>query len=219
MSKHIDPSSPNIVAYDSYEEMMADQQQAHDAAVSNITESQRSIPLGGYACNIVHLADLGPIFGAVQSAEEVRAWHELYAGIGDADAARAVLAERGEFDLPMAPGDPARKVWEDDGFATAEEFIDYYVQQHLNSYADGYLFGTWMSNLEPDGELGSAHASVCVPIDRETYLDAKANGGYVSEASAHKISAAMIVVRDELKAREGTTEGEGDDHNTDNSDR
>lgn len=208
MAKHDDGSG--VISYDSFEEMMADQQRAHDEAMKNMVPSQRAIPVGGYACNLTHLKDLGPIFGCIQSVEEVAAWHQLYYGIGDLEEARAVLAVRGEFEPPNHPG--GEDSWKEDGFASAQDAIDDAVGTHLSSWASGYLFGTWLSNMEPRGELGSAHASVCVQISREAWLDAKAHGGYVSMATADEISAAMKVVREEFQAREGATEGEGDDH-------
>lgn len=219
MAKH--DNGGGIISYDSFEEMQADQRRAHEAALKNMTASQRAIPLGGYACNLSNLRDLGPIFGVIQSAEEVRAWHELYCRVGDLAAARAVLAQRGEFDPPSRwpkVGTDLVEVWQEDGFDTAQEFIDYYVAQHVGSWTDGYLFGTWLSNLCPEGELGSAHASVCVPISAEVYADAKAHGGYVHTNSAAEIAEAMRVVAVEQKAREGATEGEGND-DQDNSER
>jgi hypothetical protein len=210
MAKHDDGSG--IIAYDSFEELLEDQQEAHDAAVANTTDSQRTIALGGYACNIAHLNDFGPIFGAVQSVREVEAWHQLYYGIGDPSIAQQVLAERGIFKPPRTLGDPESRAWAEDGFASAQEAIDYYIAQHERSYADGYLFGWWLSNVEPDGELGSNHASVCVPISEEIYRDAAANGGYVSQASAVQISAAMKVLAEEYRVREDhNRQGEGDD--------
>lgn len=209
MAKHDDGSG--IISYDSFDELLEDQRRAHEAAMANMTASQRGIPIGGYACNLSAMDDKDgpPIFGCIQSTAEVRAWHQLYYGIGDLEAARAILAERAEFDPPSRPGEPGS--WKEDGFASAEEAIQDAVLRHVDSWTSGYLFGTWLSAWEPRGEPGSAHASVCVPISREVWLEAKAHGGYVSTASAHEISAAIGFVRAEIQAREGATEGEGDD--------
>lgn len=211
MAKRTEPGS-NIIAYDSFEEMQADQQRAHDAAMENMTESQQVIPLGGYAINLSHLdnPEIGPIYGAIQSVAELVAWHELYAGVGDLDAARAVLAERGVFDPPrtIGSGDPA--TWEEEGHLTAQSWLDYYVTQHVESWVNGYLFGTWFSAIE-EGELGSAHKSVCVETTAEVYQDAQEHGGKISVEHAGEVSAAIRAIRAEHQARKGATEGEGDD--------
>lgn len=214
MAKHDDGSG--VVSYDSFEEMLEDQRRAHEAAMENMTASQRAIPLGGYALNLSHMdgKDGPPIFGCIQSPEEVAAWHRLYYGIGtpaELEAARVVLAERGEFDPPNYPKDPAGEGWKEDGYATGEEAIQTVVTDHIDSWTNGYLFGKWLSAWEPEGELGSAHASVCVEVSERCWLEAKEHGGYISEASAEEVAQAIRVVRAEIKAREGEPEGEGDD--------
>ena len=214
MAKHDDGSG--VVSYDSFEEMMADQQRAHDEAMENMTESQRAIPLGGYAINLSHMGDKDgpPIFGCIQSPAEVEAWNRLYYGVGTPEqlgAALGVLTERGEFDPPNYPKAPGAEAWKEDGYATGEDAIAAAVADHIDSYNRGYLFGKWLSAWEPDGELGSAHASVCVQVSEQCWLEAKEYGGFISEASAEEVAQAIKVVRAEIKAREGEPEGEGDD--------
>lgn len=203
------PGGGQVVSYDSYEELMEDQRKAHEAAMANMTPSQRAIPLGGYAVNLSGVPDHSPIYGAIKSPAEERAWHRLHYGVGD-ERDLAVLAERGIFQPPRTIGDPADQSWKEDGFATATEAIDYYVESLIERWTNGYLTGFWSSDWEPRGELGDAHASVCVQIDEETYRDGFEHAGFCSEANAVKIAAAIAVVRQETRAREGTTEGGGD---------
>lgn len=201
----------HVRSYDSFEEMQEDMQRRHDEAMENMTPSQRAIGYGDYACNISVIEEVGPVFGTVQTIAEVRAWHLLYYGSGYPEEARAVLAHRGIFEPPSTLPGPDDRPWEDDGFSSAEEATEYYVNQHIESWKNGYLFGHWFSNIETDGELGSAHASVCVPISEEVYLDAKANGGYVSMEHGEEIVHAIRRVQMEMAEKEAMQGGEGDD--------
>lgn len=202
-----------VRSYGSFEEMQEEMATARAAAIANLTPSQRAIMPGDYAVNIQFLdnPDIGPIFGAVQSVAELIAWHRLFYGLGseeEQERDRGILAERGCF---KPPREASPNSWKDEGHASAVDAIGYYVNHHLEQHADGYLFGWWFSAIE-DGELGSNHASVCVPIDRETFEDARAHEARIHTASADKIAAAMRRVVAEYGAREGqNTEGEGDD--------
>lgn len=206
MAKH--DHGDGVITYDSFEEMQEDMAARHKAAVENTVPLQKTIELGGYACNVNHLREVGPIFGAIQSAEECRAWHQIFYGTGDQDAARAVLAERNEFPPPDRQG--GKEAWEGDGFDSAEAAVTYYVSEHIHSFTEGYLFGNWLSPACPEGELGSGHASVCVPISREAYLDGKEHGGYMARPeTAVEINDAIMTV---FAQHEQRSQGEGDDN-------
>lgn len=200
----------HVRSYSSFEEMQADLAERHEAAMANMTSSQRAIGYGDYACNISMVEEIGPVYGTVQSLAEVRAWHDLYYGSGDAEEAKYILARRGIFDPPSTLPGPDDRPWEDDGFSSAAEATEYYVNQHIGSWENGYLFGFWFSNIETKGELGSAHASVCVPISEEVYFDAFTHGGYVTVEHGEEIVHAIRTVQMEMAEKEAMRGG-GDD--------
>lgn len=202
-----------VSGFNSFEEQVEYMRQKREAAISNIVPLQRTIELGGYACNVQHLGnpDIGPIFGAIESAEEVAAWNQLYYGVGDLEAARRVLAKRNEFPPPSTVHEPGKEYWKEDGFESGEQAVQDAVTNHITEYLDGYLFGNWLSKACPESELGSGHASVCIPVSQEVYLDAKANGGLISWEHATELNATLSVLRTQLKEAE-ENRGEGDDH-------
>jgi hypothetical protein len=154
----------DIRTYDSFDEMLADQRQAEEAANSRVIPLQETITFGDYVINLSSIAESGPVYGRLQTEEESAALHREY-------------YERRPDDLA------------EDGYATVEEAIAGAWEPIAEQRTRGYIWGTWFSPMFPEGELGSAHISVCIPISKEVYDDAREHDGSVSEDHAAEVEA------------------------------
>jgi hypothetical protein len=142
----MDKDEISVRSFDSYEEMMEDQQKREEEAVAHTLDKQWEITWGSYFFRVA--SDI-PIFTYCYTKEEV-------------------------IELEMEAG------------ASEEEAVDY--TKHLERLHNlGYRWGIHHSDVEPDGELGSAHIVSAWPITAEDFDFAQNNGWLLSPQAYNRI--------------------------------
>lgn len=151
-----------VRSFDSDEEMWAYMEAAHQAAMDAITPHQRRLMDGRGFFWFRHYPEVQQGFSIWGERWSLEKFVEVY-------EARAVKAE--------AEGDPD----------TAEEWRTSY-REEPEKISRGYFFGMAYSEIEPEGELGSTHASVMIEVSRETYEKAREHNWSLTEMIADPTS-------------------------------
>lgn len=178
----------HVTSYDSWDEMVADQQAKEEAANARITPTQQAITYGDYVANVSSIEQVGLVFGHLQTLEECRAWHESY------------YARTG--------------AWEDDGFASLQEAVEDAVERLAESHERGYLYSSnWFSASFMEGEPGDAHRSVLVPISQTIYDFAADHEGKITAEMVAEFMATFAQVCleiEEIEARAPQAKQDGE---------
>lgn len=84
-----------------------------------------------------------------------------------------------------------------DGYGTDPESLEelrYELEAMRDSFSRGYRYGKYFSEVEPDGEYGSAHVVTLWPITKADFEIAQRNGWLITEEQLAKIQGETIAV-------------------------